>query len=90
MFSNSGLVGIDIDKCVIDGKLTEKAWDIVEMLDSYTEISTSGTGLHIIMKGYVPGDRNRKDGVEMYDKNRFFVMTGSVLERADQEGEGRD
>ena len=48
------------------------------------------TGLHIIMKGYVPGDRNRKDGVEMYDKNRFFVMTGSVLEREDQEGEGRD
>lgn len=90
MFSNSGLVGIDIDKCVIDGKLTEKARDIVEMLDSYTEISTSGTGLHIIMKGYVPGDRNRKDGVEMYDKNRFFVMTGSVLERADQEGEGHD
>ena len=83
MFSGSGFVGVDLDHCIgPDGKLTDTAADIVEMLDSYTEISTSGDGLHIIMRGHVPGERNRKAGFEIYDKGRYFVMTGNVFRGA--------
>src|SRR5699024_9121304 len=42
----------------------------------------SGTGLHIFVKGKKPGTRckNSDKGFEMYDKNRFMVMTGNHLE----------
>ncbi len=53
---NTGYCGIDIDHCVIDGKMNEKAAKIASFIDSYTEYSISGTGLHIITKS-VPLDR---------------------------------
>ena len=37
----------DVDGCVHDGKLDEWAQEIVDELDSYTELSPSGTGIHI-------------------------------------------
>lgn len=67
------LVVIDIDKCVINGKLNKFARKIVNKLKSYTEISISGTGIHIV--AFAPGlvfDRdlyyfnNRKLGLEIY------------------------
>jgi putative DNA primase/helicase len=42
---------IDLDHCIVDGKLSAFAQEIVESLDSYTEISPSGTGLHIWLQG---------------------------------------
>lgn len=46
----SGYCGIDIDHCIINGRITQEAERIVRVLDSYTEYSISGTGLHIIVK----------------------------------------
>ncbi len=83
MFSGSDYVGVDIDHCIDgDGKYNEQARAAIDTLQSYTEISTSGTGIHIICKGNVPGDRNRntKLGIEIYDSGRYFVMTGRVVE----------
>ncbi len=40
---------------------------IVELLDSYTEVSPSGRGLHVWVRGKVPGDRRRRGKLEMYD-----------------------
>lgn len=83
MFSNSGYVGVDIDRCIDEaGNYNEQARAAIDTLQSYTEISTSGTGIHIICKGNVPGDRNRntKLGMEIYDSGRYFVMTGHVVE----------
>lgn len=81
----SGFAGIDIDDCVSpDGKLSDMAADIVNIMDSYTELSVSGTGLHILFRLNKPlseiGNRNRNDkiGLEVYDKGRYFVMTGNV------------
>lgn len=73
---------IDLDDCIINGVITKEAKSIVESLNSYTEISQSGTGLHIFIKGNKPGERskNSKKGFEMYDKERFMVMTGNHLE----------
>lgn len=74
--------GIDIDD-VRDpeaGSLTATAEDIVSTLESYTEVSPSGTGLHVIIQGFVPDGRQRHDGIELYDSGRFFTVTGEHLD----------
>jgi putative DNA primase/helicase len=76
------LVGVDLDDCRIPetGTLTSPAKDIVETLASYTEVSPSGTGVHVLVRGSLPGDRNRKGSVELYDTARFFTVTGKHLD----------
>jgi len=80
---------IDIDHCVAGGKLTSMAQDIVDTMNSYTELSPSGTGIRIIFK--VTGlsyDKkryyinNRKIGLEVYVAgmtNRFVTLTGNAI-----------
>lgn len=53
--------------------------EFYETFKSYGEISPSGTGIHIIAKGKIPGDRRRKGNVEMYSEGRFFTMTEDSL-----------
>lgn len=92
VFSQDDLiVGIDLDKCrdPEDGRLDDWAMKIMEKLDSYTEVSPSGTGIHVIVKGALPGDKNRKDGVEIYETNRFFTMTGNRVPGTEKEVEVR-
>jgi primase-polymerase (primpol)-like protein/uncharacterized coiled-coil protein SlyX len=71
-------VGIDLDDCrdPETDAVDETAQDIIDRLDSYTERSPSGTGYHVIVQGELPGSRNRKGKVEMYDSVRFFTVTG--------------
>lgn len=42
--------GVDIDHCVIDGQANAEAQFIIDSLDSYTELSPSGSGIHIIVR----------------------------------------
>jgi putative DNA primase/helicase len=73
--------GIDLDHVRDPETKAVEPWarEIVNRLKSYAELSQSGTGAHIIIRGKVPGDRRRKGNVEMYDAGRFFVMTGKRL-----------
>jgi putative DNA primase/helicase len=74
-------VGVDLDDCRDpDGQLDEMARDIVERLDSYTEVSPSGTGVHVIVEGELPDGRNRRGNVELYDTARFFTVTGEHID----------
>lgn len=83
-----GYVGVDLDDVFReDGTLKPFAQEIVGFLDSYTEYSPSGKGLHIICKSDQPMDswfnfkishRNDAIGIEMYDNKRFFTVTGNV------------
>ncbi len=75
-------VGVDLDGCRDreSGAVERWALEIVDELDSYTEISPSGTGLHILLMGNWPEGRNRKGQIEVYDRGRFFTMTGRHLE----------
>jgi len=84
-----GYVGIDIDDCWDDGSMAEHARDIVATLNSFTESSPSGQGLHVICKGKLPEGRRqvfieRPDHPDahlgIYDERRFFCMTGQVLD----------
>ena len=73
---------IDLDH-VIDpdtGEILPWAQDIIELMDSYTEVSQSGTGIHIIIRGKKPGDRckSRNGQIEIYDHSRYFALTASL------------
>jgi putative DNA primase/helicase len=81
--SGDPYVGIDLDDCVDPetGQIELWALQIIEELDSYTEFSPSGKGVHIIVKGKIPSAVKR-DEIEMYDCKRFFTITGHVVELA--------
>lgn len=72
------LVGIDLDDCrdPDTGKPDDWAINVVDQLASYTEISPSGSGYHVILRGELPPGRNRSGKIEMYDSGRFFTVTG--------------
>ena len=80
--------GVDLDKCrnPKTGAIDLWAQEIIHTLNSYTEISPSGTGVHIIVQGELPPGPNRKGQIEMYDQGRYFCMTGHLLHVAPREG----
>lgn len=83
MFSeHDPYAGVDFDKCVLGNNEIEpsKLTHIV-FLDSYTEYSQSGTGIHVIVRATLPpgGRKSNQHSIEMYDHKRFFVVTGDVL-----------
>ena len=81
-----GRVGIDLDDCIIDGKILPWAAEIVKKINSYTERSPGGQGLKIfaaIANVDIVGSgikHVRPDGaIEIYDNLRYFTVTGHVL-----------
>ncbi|EJN57314.1 phage NrS-1 polymerase family protein [Halogranum rubrum] len=72
------IVGVDLDDCrdSESGDTDDDAQDIITRLDSYTEVSPSGTGYHVLIQGSLPEGRNRRGKIECYDKARFFTVTG--------------
>ena len=76
-----GLMGIDIDHCIdAEGKISDRAKEVINTVNSYTELSPSGTGVHILAFGELPGTRTRNDEFEMYYHGRFFTLTGNLYE----------
>ncbi|WP_202911855.1 phage NrS-1 polymerase family protein [Natrialba swarupiae] len=76
------LVGVDLDDCrdPETGEPLEPAPSIIERLDSFTEVSPSGTGYHVILEGDLPDGRNRHGSIEMYDRARFFTVTADHVD----------
>ncbi|MFC1915536.1 hypothetical protein ACFLW4_02450 [Chloroflexota bacterium] len=71
---------IDLDH-VIDletGEILDWAQAIIDQMNSYTEISQSGTGIHIIIKAKKPGGKCKHGQVEIYDHKRYFALTGNL------------
>jgi putative DNA primase/helicase len=62
--------GVDLDGCLNPetGEIEGWAQEIIEDLDSYTEVSPSGRGVHVLIRGELPPGRNRKGRIEMYDR----------------------
>jgi putative DNA primase/helicase len=77
------IVGVDLDDCRDPeaGDVDDVALDIIARLDSYTEVSPSGTGYHVLITGELPDGRNRRGSVELYDTARFFTVTGDHVGR---------
>jgi len=86
VFNGDGIIGIDLDNAFEDGKLKHWAQAIVNVFaDTYTELSPSGNGIHIIAKAdlfsgrrFVLGD----GGIEVYATGRYFTMTGKRFNRS--------
>jgi putative DNA primase/helicase len=79
--SGDPFAGIDLDGCVNPqtGEVAAWAMEIVRYFDSYTELSITGTGIHVIVKGLEVRNR-RKDKIEVYSSKRFFTVSGHLLE----------
>ena len=74
--ADDGFVGVDLDHCVIDRKVSIWALKIIFELESYTELSPSGTGLRIFLKGKLPPGGRKRGPIEMYDSGRYLTITG--------------
>lgn len=71
--------GIDLD-----GFDQPEQMHIVRMFDSYTERSVSG-GLHIILAGRLPGNGRHPADFGVFDRGRYFVVTGDRIDEAPAE-----
>ncbi|EMA52022.1 phage NrS-1 polymerase family protein [Halococcus salifodinae] len=75
-------VGVDLDGCRDPETEVGDEWavEVINRLDSYTEVSPSGTGYHVLVRGDLATQRRRKGDVEMYDTARFFTVTGEHVD----------
>lgn len=76
------VVGIDLDRCIQNNRIADWAQEIIDSVDSYTELSPSGNGLRILARGTIPDDvQDNTVGIEVYNghKGRFLTVTGDVL-----------
>ena len=65
---NDPYIGIDFDKCVENGAITDfKVKEYADKLNSYTEISPSGTGIRILVEGSKPPGGCKSGKFEFYD-----------------------
>lgn len=78
----SGYTVIDLDDCLDEkGNMNDLARDILGRLDSYTEVSPSGVGLKIWVRGKKPeGTKwpSRRGNIEVYDHARYLTVTGNT------------
>ena len=84
VFEGTPYAGVDLDHVIENGVVHLEAQRIVDELASYAELSQSGTGFHIIVKGHCPGTRRKSIkgssiDVEVYGDGspRYFAMTGN-------------
>jgi AAA domain len=83
------LGGVDLDNCcdAVTGKFTPESREVVIGLDSYTEFSPSGTGVHILMIADLRGRKGIKlpfpgtKATELYDKDRYLTFTGRHISK---------
>ena len=80
LIADDGLIGIDIDNCVNEGAMEPWAKEIINALNSYTELSPSRSGIRIFVQADWPAGGNRKGQLEVYAQGRFLTVTGSHLE----------
>lgn len=79
-------LGVDLDNCIIDGKVCLWAQEILDRFQgkAYMEVSPSGNGIKIWTRAELPVNAMHKvyiskatgEAVEAYDRGRFFTVTG--------------
>lgn len=79
MMGRDKVLAIDIDHCIENGKINDMAKDVIETVNSYTELSPSGNGIHILAYGEIPASKKYSD-IEIYNEKRFITLTGHTYE----------
>jgi hypothetical protein len=84
---DGGIVGVDLDWKGWAGEgVPLEVQTIVDRLNSYTEWSPSRKGCHILLRGKLPAGIGKKEhlapgvDLEVYDRVRFFTVTGERWE----------
>lgn len=74
-------VGIDLDDCIEeDGMMNSLAREVTNAVNTFTEYSKSGKGLHLYCKVTEPIKALKTDFIEIYGEGRYFVVTGKELD----------
>jgi hypothetical protein len=76
--ANDPFCFIDLDDVEGDALALERQKRVFDAFDSYSELSPSGRGVHIIVKGSVASGRKRAH-IEIYSSARYMTMTGNVV-----------
>jgi hypothetical protein len=84
VLNGDGLVGVDLDACVLDSVPSLKAMALLNKLGAaYIEISPSGTGLRALGYGeqLATGVNGSCDGLkaEFYSTGRYLTLTGQTI-----------
>jgi putative DNA primase/helicase len=80
VLNGDGLVGLDFDHCITEsGEIDPTVRNYIERLDSYTELSPSGTGAHVFVYGKLPGPHRKLGPCEIYETARYLTITGMTL-----------
>jgi len=81
-FDGIGVYGVDLDHVIGNaGMLTLQAREVVDKLASYTEISPSGTGMHVFVlapDANITRHRKKDYFLEIYGEGRYFTVTGNA------------
>ena len=78
---DDGITGVDLDH-VVDletSRIEPWAQSIVDELNSYAEISPSGTGLRIFVFAKLPPKDRKVGDFECYESGRYMTVTGNHL-----------
>ena len=89
---DGSMLGIDLDHILKDSVIQDAVSSkFVEVADTYTEISPSGTGLHTILKLSEPlvlvahtFKPNGEIKYECYNEKRFFTVTENIFQGHDK------
>lgn len=68
---------IDLDDTGGDQEAFERQLKIYREFDTYSELSPSGKGIHLIGRGKVKSGR-RRNFIEVYSSERYITFTGNV------------
>lgn len=75
----AGIAGIDLDHVIHDGVIEPWAEEIIREMNSYTELSPSGEGVHIYFYANFSIRGRKKKQFECYGQGRYFTVTGKHL-----------
>jgi Protein of unknown function (DUF3987) len=78
---DGGMFGADLDDCITDsGSFTEHAAKVVELSESYMEVSPSGAGIRLFDVGKVEHPlKDQGTGIEVYGAGRYLTVTGNHI-----------
>ena len=75
MYPDEKYICIDIDNIDQSPERKEYAENLIKSLATYSEVSTSGNGVHIIVKGYVPdGIKNKTNSIKGLPEAEEFEL----------------
>lgn len=77
LLQDFGIVALDVDRCVKDGKLRDDVADLIDL--TYCELSPSGTGIRAFWLGTSSNSKNHDSGFELFHSTGFVTVTGNQI-----------